>query len=98
MLIPPSFDKVDTIFHGFRKLGQGSGIASLDQSVYTIPIGLQRITSMSALVPPFTRETAIAKVRMAEDGWNSRNPQRVSLVYTEGSQWRNRAEFIEGRA
>lgn len=48
-------------------------------------------------VPPFTRETAIQKVRMAEDGWNSRDPQRVSLVYTEDSQWRNRAEFPRGR-
>ena len=52
---------------------------------------------MSALAPPFTRETAIAKVRMAEDGWNSRNPQRLSLAYTEDSQWRNRAEFPVGR-
>ena len=49
------------------------------------------------LVPPFTRETAIAKVRMAEDGWNSRDPERVSKVYTEDSQWRNRAEFPRGR-
>jgi uncharacterized protein len=48
-------------------------------------------------VPPFTRETAIQKVRMAEDGWNSRDPQRVSLVYTPDSQWRNRAEFPKGR-
>lgn len=48
-------------------------------------------------VPPFTRETAMQKVRMAEDGWNSRDPQRVSLVYTEDSQWRNRAEFPRGR-
>ena len=47
--------------------------------------------------PPFTRETAIQKVRMAEDGWNSRDPQRVSLVYTIDSQWRNRAEFPKGR-
>ncbi|WP_274652039.1 nuclear transport factor 2 family protein [Paenibacillus humicola] len=52
---------------------------------------------MAALVPPFTEETAAAKVRMAEDGWNSRNPERVSLVYTEDSRWRNRAEFITGR-
>jgi uncharacterized protein len=52
---------------------------------------------MSDLVPPFTRETAIAKVRIAEDGWNSRNPQRLSLAYTEDSQWRNRAEFAVGR-
>lgn len=49
-------------------------------------------------VPPFTRETAAQKVRMAEDGWNSRDPQRVSLVYTPDSQWRNRAEFPHGRA
>jgi len=48
-------------------------------------------------VPPFTRETAIQKIRMAEDGWNSRDPQRVSLVYTPDSQWRNRAEFPKGR-
>ena len=47
--------------------------------------------------PPFTRETAIQKIRMAEDGWNSRNPQRVSLVYTPDSQWRNRAEFPKDR-
>lgn len=52
---------------------------------------------MAAPVPPFTRETAIVKVRMAEDAWNSRDPQRVSLGYTEDSQWRNRAEFINGR-
>jgi nuclear transport factor 2 (NTF2) superfamily protein len=49
-------------------------------------------------LPPFTRESAILKVRGAEDGWNSRDPQRVSLVYTEDSRWRNRAEFITGRA
>jgi uncharacterized protein len=52
---------------------------------------------MSAPVPPFTRETAIAKVRLAEDGWNSRDPARVSLVYTPDSVWRNRAEFARGR-
>ncbi len=52
---------------------------------------------MSPLIPPFTEETAAAKVRMAEDGWNSRNPEKVSLVYTPDSQWRNRAEFINGR-
>jgi uncharacterized protein len=51
-----------------------------------------------SILPPFTRETAMAKVRMAEDGWNSRDPQRVSLVYTEDSRWRNRAEFPVGRA
>jgi uncharacterized protein len=48
-------------------------------------------------LPPFTLETAIQKVRMAEDGWNSRDPQRVSLVYTADSVWRNRGEFPVGR-
>jgi uncharacterized protein len=49
-------------------------------------------------LPPFTRETAIQKVRMAEDAWNLRDPVRVSLAYTEDSRWRNRAEFPVGRA
>ncbi len=49
-------------------------------------------------LPPFTRETAIQKVRAAEDGWNSRDPGRVSLAYTPDTQWRNRAEFPRGRA
>ncbi len=48
-------------------------------------------------LPPFTRETAIKKVRGAEDAWNSRDPERVALAYTEDSRWRNRAEFFEGR-
>jgi nuclear transport factor 2 (NTF2) superfamily protein len=49
-------------------------------------------------LPPFTQATAIQKVRMAEDAWNSRDPARVALAYTPDSQWRNRAEFISGRA
>lgn len=49
-------------------------------------------------LPPFTAETAAQKVRAAEDGWNSRDPARVALAYTPDSVWRNRAEFIEGRA
>jgi uncharacterized protein len=49
-------------------------------------------------LPPFTRESAIAKVRAAEDGWNSCNPEKVSLAYTEDSRWRNRSEFLNGRA
>lgn len=47
--------------------------------------------------PPFTRETAIQKVRLAEDAWNSRDPARVALAYTVDSKWRNRAEFPVGR-
>lgn len=52
---------------------------------------------MANLVPPFNLETAAAKVRMAEDGWNSRDPRRVSLVYTADTQWRNREEIVTGR-
>jgi nuclear transport factor 2 (NTF2) superfamily protein len=48
-------------------------------------------------LPPFTHETAVKKVRGAEDGWNSCDPNRVSLAYTVDSVWRNRAEFIHGR-
>jgi uncharacterized protein len=49
-------------------------------------------------LPPFTLETAAQKVRMAEDAWNTRDPERVALAYTEDSRWRNRAEFFQGRA
>jgi nuclear transport factor 2 (NTF2) superfamily protein len=49
-------------------------------------------------LPPFSHETALQKVRSAEDGWNSRDPARVALAYTEDSVWRNRAEFLQGRA
>ncbi|MDU9398694.1 nuclear transport factor 2 family protein [Pseudomonas sp. zfem003] len=48
-------------------------------------------------LPPFTHETAVQKVRMAEDGWNSRDPERVALAYTVDSRWRNRSEFPRGR-
>jgi len=47
--------------------------------------------------PPFTLETALAKVQAAEDAWNSRDPQRVSMAYTENTEWRNRNEFVTGR-
>ncbi len=56
------------------------------------------MTSAKPLQPPFTLETAIAKVRAAEDAWNSRDPVRVSLAYTVDSVWRNRDVFIRGRA
>ncbi|HTI79127.1 MAG TPA: nuclear transport factor 2 family protein, partial [Acetobacteraceae bacterium] len=49
-------------------------------------------------LPPFTRETAIQKVRGAEDAWNTRDPARVALGYSMGSYWRNRAEFVRGRS
>jgi nuclear transport factor 2 (NTF2) superfamily protein len=49
-------------------------------------------------LPPFTLDTATQKARLAEDAWNSKDPARVSLAYTEDSRWRNRTEFISGRA
>ncbi len=48
-------------------------------------------------VPPFTLETALQKTRLAEDAWNTCDPERVSLAYTEDSRWRNRSEFLQGR-
>lgn len=47
--------------------------------------------------PPFSHETAVLKVRMAEDAWNTRNPERIALAYTQETTWRNRAEFLSGR-
>uniref|UniRef100_A0AAU3H3J0 Nuclear transport factor 2 family protein n=1 Tax=Streptomyces sp. NBC_01401 TaxID=2903854 RepID=A0AAU3H3J0_9ACTN len=49
------------------------------------------------LVPPFTQESALAKVRRAEDGWNTRDPEKVALAYTPDSRWRNRSEWVTGR-
>jgi nuclear transport factor 2 (NTF2) superfamily protein len=51
----------------------------------------------TVIAPPFTLETATRKVRLAEDAWNSRDPDRVALAYTEDSAWRNRGEFLAGR-
>jgi len=48
-------------------------------------------------LPPFTVETAVQKVRAAEDGWNSRNPEKIALAYSQDSKWRNRSQFIQGR-
>jgi len=49
---------------------------------------------MKKLIPPFTKETAKAKVQAAEDAWNSKNPERISLAYTKDSEWRNRNKFF----
>jgi nuclear transport factor 2 (NTF2) superfamily protein len=54
-------------------------------------------TSPPVCKPPFTLETATLKVRLAENAWNSRDPERVSMAYTPDSAWRNRAEFFQGR-
>ncbi|MEX5623507.1 DUF1348 family protein, partial [Pseudomonas syringae] len=48
-------------------------------------------------LPPFTRESAIEKVRLAEDGWNTREPEKIALAYTLDTKWRNRAEFANNR-
>ncbi|GBL05319.1 nuclear transport factor 2 family protein [Glaciecola sp. KUL10] len=48
-------------------------------------------------LPPFNKASAMEKIRLAEDGWNSRDPKRVALAYTENCSWRNRAEFVQGR-
>ena len=56
------------------------------------------MTTSRPPLPPFTRDTAIQKVRAAEDSWNTRNAEKVSLAYTEDSRWRNRADFVQGRA
>ncbi len=55
------------------------------------------MTTTTSIRPPFTRDTAVAKVRAAEDAWNSRDPVRVSLAYSEDSTWRNRDQFLQGR-
>ena len=85
-----------------------SGVAALAGTLVASPLASAQDAKTSPApkgstmarppLPPFTKETAAQKVRAAEDGWNSRDPQRVSLAYTEDSTWRNRAEFVTGRA
>ena len=58
---------------------------------------LSTTVTTGILLPPYTLDTAIQKVRIAEDAWNSRNPEKVSLAYTEDSLWRNRDQFLQGR-
>lgn len=58
---------------------------------------ISHVEGTTPLLPPFNEETAKQKVRMAEDGWNTRDPEKVKLVYTLDSRWRNRAEFATGR-
>ena len=55
------------------------------------------MTPTPLIAPPFTLESALKKVQLAEDAWNSRDPERVALAYTVDSEWRNRAEFLNGR-
>jgi nuclear transport factor 2 (NTF2) superfamily protein len=84
---------------------QGNVAKQENRPMNTIPTDQQKRTAEETPsttptrppLPPFTRETAIQKVRLAEDGWNSRDPEKVALAYTIDSRWRNRAEFPNGR-
>ena len=58
---------------------------------------MSAVTTQRPPLPPFTRETATQKVRLAEDAWNSRDPEKVAPAYTVDSRWRNRSEFVSGR-
>jgi uncharacterized protein len=69
-------------------------LASLANFAYCVD---QVMTESRPPLPPFTRESAVQKVRAAEDGWNTCEPARVALAYTVDSSWRNRVEFVEGR-
>ena len=59
---------------------------------------VKTFTAARPPVPPFTPESAVQKVRLAEHGWNFRDPEKVALSYTPDSRWRNRADFVNGRA
>ena len=56
------------------------------------------INQKQQIVPPFTKESALQKVQLAEDAWNTQNPERIALAYTVDTEWRNRSAFINGRA
>jgi hypothetical protein len=76
-------------------LNQGDAVS--DQQLADREGKTQKDIATRPPLPPFNRETAIQKVRLAEDGWNSRDPEKVALAYTIDSRWRNRAEFPSGR-
>src|ERR1700675_2650611 len=63
----------------------------------SVAMSTAKATNQRPPLPPFTRETAIEKVRLAEDAWNSRDPEKVALAYTVDSRWRNRSEFVKGK-
>jgi len=68
-----------------------------DTMLYQLVQTGETIMSERPPLPPFTMETAAQKVRMAENAWNTRDPVKVSLAYTEDSRWRNRGEYLQGR-
>src|SRR3954454_12945273 len=83
--------RTDSAAWSYRRsrIDQTLGEAMTQQSVTTQESGPP--------FPPFNRETAAQKVRMAEDAWNSQNPEKVSMAYSPDSKWRNRSEFVNGR-
>jgi len=87
-------------FFGVERSGSQRTASPLSSRKMVTKLQLTRkgkVVSTRPPVPPFTRETASQKVRLAEDGWNSRDPEKVSLAYSPDSRWRNRSEFITGR-
>jgi len=80
-------------------VGTGLRKTLIKEREETFCVQHQRRTPMTDRppLPPFSRESAIEKARLAEDGWNSRDPEKVSLAYTEDTYWRNRTEFLHGR-
>jgi uncharacterized protein len=96
------FGSLDATGHGWGVILERSLQVkdSVDKGMRKIAMADQKKPSLETRppLPPFTRETAAQKVRLAEDAWNSRDPERVALGYTPDSRWRNRAEFISGRA
>lgn len=82
------------------RLGESDGIEIGSAGLVAAQNGWEPVAMASPtdLRPPFTAETAARKVQAAQDAWNSRDPERVALAYTEDSEWRNRDEFLSGRA
>ncbi|MDB5776646.1 MAG: hypothetical protein JWP38_2779 [Herbaspirillum sp.] len=68
-----------------------------ETAVHNLEIAMSPENNVRPPLPPFTRDSAIQKIRMAEDGWNSRDPAKVALAYTVDTKWRNRAEFVSNR-
>src|SRR4029077_2211208 len=78
-----------------RRRGPRKSVVALQELIMTDTVPMPQPQTM--IVPPFSLETATRRVRLAEDTWNSRDPERIVLAYTEDSIWRNRNEFIVGR-
>jgi nuclear transport factor 2 (NTF2) superfamily protein len=82
-----------------RNKGRSTGVLQLHRFLISSSYAYKEgeIMTTRPPLPPFTEGTAIQKVRLAEDAWNSRDPEKVSLAYTPDSRWRNRSEFVNGR-